>query len=162
MHPWLGAAASSKAQRSRHQRATQGNLYMGKFGCNMSFKMLEQIFMICILCYAAKNSHSNLSPMTCICCTVTGVLKFWTYYTWCLCIQISSAYHVEMNPSNVGNNDRYVVQEIIKEMAKNRPVGAEGQRLFKVGGVILKKVIVIEYGIVIGIWKYNHAWYVCA
>lgn len=45
---------------------------------------------------------------------------------------ISSAYHVEMNPSNVGNNDRYVVQEIIKEMAKNRPVGAEGQRLFKV------------------------------
>ena len=26
----------------------------------------------------------------------------------------SSNYHVEMNPSDVGNNDRYVVQEIIK------------------------------------------------
>lgn len=27
---------------------------------------------------------------------------------------VSSNYHVEMNPSDVGNNDRYVVQEIIK------------------------------------------------
>ena len=26
----------------------------------------------------------------------------------------SSNYHVEMNPSDVGNNDRYVVQELIK------------------------------------------------
>lgn len=26
----------------------------------------------------------------------------------------SSNFHVEMNPSDVGNNDRYVVQEIIK------------------------------------------------
>ncbi|KAI7842216.1 hypothetical protein COHA_004129 [Chlorella ohadii] len=45
---------------------------------------------------------------------------------------VSSAYHVEMNPSDVGNNDRYVVQEIIKEMAKSRPVGIDGQRGFKV------------------------------
>jgi replication factor C subunit 3/5 len=37
-----------------------------------------------------------------------------------------------MNPSDVGNNDRYVVQEIIKEMARNRPVGADGGRGFKV------------------------------
>jgi hypothetical protein len=29
---------------------------------------------------------------------------------------------------------RYVVQEIIKEMAKNRPVGADGERTFKVSG----------------------------
>lgn len=50
---------------------------------------------------------------------------------------VSSAYHVELNPSDVGNNDRYVVQEIIKEMAKNRAVGAEGQRMFKVGAVRL-------------------------
>lgn len=28
---------------------------------------------------------------------------------------------------------RYVVQEIIKEMAKSRPVGIDGQRGFKVG-----------------------------
>lgn len=27
---------------------------------------------------------------------------------------LSSNYHVELNPSDVGNNDRYVVQEIIK------------------------------------------------
>lgn len=45
---------------------------------------------------------------------------------------VSSAFHVEMNPSDVGNNDRYVVQEIIKEMARNRPVGTDGQRSFKV------------------------------
>lgn len=45
---------------------------------------------------------------------------------------VSSSYHVEMNPSDVGNNDRYVVQEIIKEMAKSRPIGADGQQGFKV------------------------------
>eukprot|EP00798_Chlamydomonas_sp_ICE-L_P024957 gene24957-10615_t len=45
---------------------------------------------------------------------------------------ISSNYHVEMNPSDVGNNDRYVVQEIIKEMAKNRPIDATGTKGFKV------------------------------
>jgi replication factor C subunit 3/5 len=45
---------------------------------------------------------------------------------------VSSAYHVEMNPSDVGNNDRYVVQEIIKEMARGRPVNADGTRGFKV------------------------------
>ncbi len=27
---------------------------------------------------------------------------------------VSSNHHVEMNPSDVGNNDRYVVQEILK------------------------------------------------
>ena len=27
---------------------------------------------------------------------------------------VSSNYHVEINPSDVGRNDRYVVQEIIK------------------------------------------------
>lgn len=51
---------------------------------------------------------------------------------------ISSAFHVEMNPSDVGNNDRYVVQEIIKEMARNRPVTADGHRTFKV--LILNEV----------------------
>lgn len=40
---------------------------------------------------------------------------------------LSSNYHVEMNPSDVGNNDRYVVQEIIKEMAKSRPLDVTGQ-----------------------------------
>lgn len=27
---------------------------------------------------------------------------------------VSSNHHVEMNPSDVGNNDKYVVQEILK------------------------------------------------
>lgn len=33
---------------------------------------------------------------------------------------VASNVHVEMNPSDVGSNDRYVVQEIIKEMARSR------------------------------------------
>ena len=90
---------------------------------------------------------------------------------------ISSAHHVELNPSDVGNNDRcghgigfdgfflslvstwtrlwtnsdqptcstlhlihlcrYVVQEIIHEMARNRPVGIRGERTFKARLIIL-------------------------
>ncbi|PSC71036.1 Replication factor C subunit 3 [Micractinium conductrix] len=45
---------------------------------------------------------------------------------------VSSSYHVELNPSDVGNNDRFVVQEIIKEMAKSRPIGTDGRQGFKV------------------------------
>ncbi|MEW5320349.1 MAG: hypothetical protein WDW38_011427 [Sanguina aurantia] len=45
---------------------------------------------------------------------------------------LASNYHVEMNPSDVGLNDRYVVQEIIKEMAKSRPLDVNGSRGFKV------------------------------
>jgi DNA polymerase III delta prime subunit len=37
-----------------------------------------------------------------------------------------SNYHVELNPSDVGNNDRYVVQEVIKELARNRPLDVAG------------------------------------
>jgi replication factor C subunit 3/5 len=44
---------------------------------------------------------------------------------------LSSAHHVEMNPSDAGFQDRYVVQEVIKEMAKNRPIDAKGKRAFK-------------------------------
>ncbi|KAH6779494.1 ATPase [Perilla frutescens var. hirtella] len=44
----------------------------------------------------------------------------------------SSAHHVEMNPSDAGFQDRYVVQEIIKEMAKNRPIDTKGKKGFKV------------------------------
>ncbi|KAJ9505296.1 hypothetical protein QJQ45_022319 [Haematococcus lacustris] len=39
---------------------------------------------------------------------------------------LSSNHHVEINPGDVGNNDRYVVQEIIKEMAKSRPMDIQG------------------------------------
>lgn len=44
---------------------------------------------------------------------------------------VSSNHHVEMNPSDVGNNDRYVVQEILKDMAKSRPINMKGQKGFK-------------------------------
>ena len=44
---------------------------------------------------------------------------------------LSSAHHVEMNPSDAGFQDRYVVQEVMKEMAKNRPIDAKGKRAFK-------------------------------
>ncbi|KAH7315448.1 hypothetical protein KP509_21G050200 [Ceratopteris richardii] len=45
---------------------------------------------------------------------------------------ISSNYHVELNPSDAGFQDRYVVQEIIKEMAKSRPLDVSGNKSFKV------------------------------
>ncbi|KAF9591256.1 hypothetical protein IFM89_003207 [Coptis chinensis] len=45
---------------------------------------------------------------------------------------LSSTHHVEMNPSDAGFQDRYVVQEIIKEMARNRPIDAKGKKGYKV------------------------------
>ncbi|KAJ7566381.1 hypothetical protein O6H91_02G100000 [Diphasiastrum complanatum] len=45
---------------------------------------------------------------------------------------ISSNYHVELNPSDAGFQDRYVVQEIIKEMAKSKPLSVAGIKSFKV------------------------------
>ncbi|KAG9141609.1 hypothetical protein Leryth_022364 [Lithospermum erythrorhizon] len=45
---------------------------------------------------------------------------------------LSSTHHVEMSPGDAGFQDRYVVQEIIKEMAKNRPIDTKGKRGFKV------------------------------
>lgn len=45
---------------------------------------------------------------------------------------VSSNYHVEINPSDAGNNDRYIVQEIIKEIARSRPVDTNSKKGFKV------------------------------
>ncbi|KAL2623764.1 hypothetical protein R1flu_008009 [Riccia fluitans] len=44
---------------------------------------------------------------------------------------ISSNYHIEFSPSDVGFQDRYVVQEIIKDMAKSRPLDVAGTKGFK-------------------------------
>jgi replication factor C subunit 3/5 len=44
---------------------------------------------------------------------------------------LSSANHIEMTPSDAGFQDRYIVQEIIKEMAKNRPIDTKGKKGFK-------------------------------
>lgn len=45
---------------------------------------------------------------------------------------LSSTNHVELSPSDVGFQDRYIVQEIIKEMAKNRPIDTKGKKGYKV------------------------------
>lgn len=44
---------------------------------------------------------------------------------------------MELNPSDAGFQDRYIVQEIIKEMAKNRPIDTKGKKGFK---GLLKKI----------------------
>ena len=45
---------------------------------------------------------------------------------------MSSNYHVEMNPSDAGGTkDRYVVQEVIKDMARGRLIGVEGGKGYK-------------------------------
>ena len=36
-----------------------------------------------------------------------------------------------MSPSDAGFQDRYIVQEVIKEMAKNRPIDTKGKKGFK-------------------------------
>ncbi|KAL4200325.1 hypothetical protein AMTRI_Chr03g55840 [Amborella trichopoda] len=45
---------------------------------------------------------------------------------------LSSTHHVELNPSDAGFQDRYIVQEIIKEMAKSRPIDVNGNKSYKV------------------------------
>jgi replication factor C subunit 3/5 len=44
---------------------------------------------------------------------------------------VSSNYHVELSPGDAGgSNDRFVVQEVIKDLAKNRPLDvATGARV---------------------------------
>ena len=38
---------------------------------------------------------------------------------------------MDLSPSDVGFQDGYIVQEIIKEMAKNRPIDAKGKKGYK-------------------------------
>ncbi|KAF1781433.1 P-loop containing nucleoside triphosphate hydrolase [Phytophthora cactorum] len=47
-------------------------------------------------------------------------------------------FHIEMNPSDVGNNDRLVVQEVLKEIAQYHLADTNSQRPFKV--VLLMEV----------------------
>ncbi|OWF53912.1 replication factor C subunit 3-like [Mizuhopecten yessoensis] len=51
---------------------------------------------------------------------------------------ISSNYHIEVNPSDVGNNDRVVIQELIKTVAQTNQLETSSQKSFKV--VILTEV----------------------
>ncbi|KAJ1561476.1 Subunit of heteropentameric Replication factor C (RF-C) [Nowakowskiella sp. JEL0078] len=45
---------------------------------------------------------------------------------------VSSNYHVELTPSDVGIYDRVVIQELIKEMAQTQQVDSNSKRQFKV------------------------------
>lgn len=40
---------------------------------------------------------------------------------------VASNYHIEMCPGDAGNNDRFVVQDIIKEIAQNNPLNLAGK-----------------------------------
>ncbi|KAH6814691.1 ATPase family associated protein [Perilla frutescens var. frutescens] len=57
--------------------------------------------------------------------------------------KVDRAYHVEMNPSDAGFQDRYVVQEIIEEMAKNRPIDTKGKKGFNGSSALLACINVI-------------------
>jgi hypothetical protein len=50
---------------------------------------------------------------------------------------LSSANHIEMTPTDAGFQDRYIVQEIIKEMTKNRPIDTKGKKGFKGNSLFL-------------------------
>lgn len=49
---------------------------------------------------------------------------------------LGSNYHIECNPSDVGNNDRFVIQEVIKEIASHSNLqssaGVAGSKAFKI------------------------------
>ncbi|KAF9932462.1 Replication factor C (RF-C) subunit [Linnemannia zychae] len=45
---------------------------------------------------------------------------------------VSSNYHLEVNPSDVGNYDRVVIQDLLKEVAQTQQVDAAAQKRFKV------------------------------
>ncbi|DBA04349.1 TPA: hypothetical protein N0F65_002111 [Lagenidium giganteum] len=51
---------------------------------------------------------------------------------------VASNYHIEMNPSDVGNQDRLVVQEVLKEIAQYHLADTNSKRQFKV--VLLMEV----------------------
>ncbi|XP_077295003.1 replication factor C subunit RfC38 [Arctopsyche grandis] len=53
-------------------------------------------------------------------------------------VTISSNYHIEVNPSDVGIYDRVVIMDLIKNVAQTHQLDSQGQRDFKV--VILNEV----------------------
>ena len=47
---------------------------------------------------------------------------------------ISSNYHIEMAPGDAGLNDRYVIQDVIKEMAQSKNIASVGSNAEAGGG----------------------------
>ena len=44
---------------------------------------------------------------------------------------MASNYHIEVNPSDAGNNDRVVIQELLKTVAQTHQLNSDSQRDFK-------------------------------
>ena len=44
---------------------------------------------------------------------------------------LSSLYHIEVNPSEAGNNDYSVIRELLKEIAETAQLDSSKQRSFK-------------------------------
>jgi replication factor C subunit 3/5 len=57
---------------------------------------------------------------------------------------ITSNYHIELSPGDAGLNDRFVVQDIIKEMASNRNIAASAGGEKKAAGAEFKTVVLME------------------
>ncbi|KNC72836.1 hypothetical protein SARC_14604, partial [Sphaeroforma arctica JP610] len=45
---------------------------------------------------------------------------------------VSSNYHIELNPSDVGTRDCFVIQAVLKEMAQSQQIDSNSQRSYKV------------------------------
>jgi replication factor C subunit 3/5 len=50
---------------------------------------------------------------------------------------VSSSHHIVLNPSEAGNNDRYVITQVIKEIAQSAPIIEEGEEAKKFKIVVL-------------------------
>lgn len=67
---------------------------------------------------------------------------------------ICSNYHIELNPGDAGIYDRFVVQDVIKEMAANKSLNAGGGILGGASSALaaddgLKKKKTVEYKVVV-------------
>lgn len=45
---------------------------------------------------------------------------------------VSSIYHIEFTPSDMGNNDRVVIQDLLKEIAQTQQVNVSSKQRFKI------------------------------
>jgi len=57
---------------------------------------------------------------------------------------VTSNYHIEISPGDAGMNDRFVVQDIIKEMASNKNITASTGGEKKSGAAEFKTVVLME------------------
>ncbi|XP_038877712.1 replication factor C subunit 3 [Benincasa hispida] len=95
------------------------------FGCLSPF--VEAVFWLFISIFSSSLSLSICTPFLFCFSSQAGTRTIDIELT-----TLSSTNHVELTPSDAGFQDRYIVQEIIKEMAKNRPIDSKGKKGHKV------------------------------